>query len=116
MRRAANLDRNHADIVNALEAIGAKVQSLAPMGRGIPDLLVGYHQVNVILEVKNEGDPPSRQVLTAAEQKWHATWPGQVSVVYTPQQAQQVVIATALHWHHLEEKARERYGSSASHG
>ena len=37
MRRAANLDSNHAAVVLALRAIGATVQSLASMGGGVPE-------------------------------------------------------------------------------
>lgn len=98
MRRACNLDRNHADVVNALEAIGAKVQSLAPMGGGVPDLLVGYHEVNVLLEVKDGNAPPSARMMTKAEKEWHTTWPGQCYVAYSPQEAQEVVIEVALRW------------------
>ena len=42
MRRAARTDSNHEEIVKALRAVGATVQSLAGVGHGVPDLLVGY--------------------------------------------------------------------------
>lgn len=95
MRRAANLDSNHRDIVLALRQIGATVQSLASCGGGVPDLLVGYHGVNVTLEVKDGNKPPSARTLTQAEQDWHATWGGQVAIVYNPDQAQRLVIEAA---------------------
>lgn len=93
MRRAGNIDRNHTAIVQALHDIGAGVQSLANVGNGCPDLLVGYHDRTMVLEVKNEGDSPSHRALSAAQVNWHATWPGQVAVVYTPEEAKKVVIA-----------------------
>ena len=96
MRRAANLDGNHTHIAEALRRIGASVQSLAPMGGGVPDLLVGYHGRNCLLEVKDPEKPPSHRRLTAAEQGWHNTWGGQVAVVETEEQAQLVVIAHCM--------------------
>ena len=53
MRRAAKIDANHGDIVEALRGIGCSVLSLAPLGKGAPDLLVGYWGRNTILEVKD---------------------------------------------------------------
>ena len=93
MRRAANLDTNHKEVVLALRAIGATVQSLASMHGGVPDLLVGYHGKNVLLEVKDGNKPPSARVLTKDELDWQATWGGQVQTVGTPEEAQRVVIA-----------------------
>ena len=52
MRRAAKVDANHTAIVDALRAIGAQVESLAPLGRGCPDLLVSYAGRWFVLEVK----------------------------------------------------------------
>ncbi len=93
MRRAANLDSNHKDIVLALRAIGVTVQSLASVGSGVPDLLCGFRGVNVLLECKDGSKPESHRVLTTGEQNWHAKWAGQVCVVTTPEEAQLAVIA-----------------------
>jgi hypothetical protein len=92
MRRASNLDSNHIRICQALRAIGASVQSLASMGGGVPDLLVGYHGRNILLEVKDGEKPPSARVLTRQEDDWHVSWAGQVSIVYNEEQAQLAVI------------------------
>lgn len=93
MRRAANLDSNHREVVLALRAIGATVQSLASVGSGCPDLVVGYHGRNVLLEVKDGEKPPAHRTLTAAEADWHATWGGQLATVYSAEEAQKTVIA-----------------------
>ena len=92
MRRACKLDRNHRDIVEALELLGATVQSLAPMGSGVPDLLVGHRNLNLLLEVKDGSLPPSRRRLTDDEAEWQFLWRGQKAVVYSPEEAQMVVI------------------------
>ena len=42
MRRAARIDRNQPEIVKALRQVGAHVTSLAAVGDGVPDLLVGF--------------------------------------------------------------------------
>ena len=79
--RRAKVDRNHAAIVRALRDIGCSVQSLATVGDGCPDLLVGYHGVNHLLEVKDGSKPPSARQLTPDEGRWHTEWRGDVVVV-----------------------------------
>lgn len=96
MRRACNLDSNHVRICLALRAMGATVQSLASMGGGVPDLLVGFRGCNVLLEVKDGSKPPSARTLTKQEAGWHATWGGNVAVVETEEQAQLAVIAVSM--------------------
>jgi hypothetical protein len=64
MRRAARVDHNHAEIVRALRDVGATVESLAAIGSGCPDALVGFRGVNVLLEIKNPNVPKSDQQLT----------------------------------------------------
>ena len=43
MRKFGKTDANHADIVDALRRVGASVVSLASVGNGVPDLLVGFN-------------------------------------------------------------------------
>lgn len=74
--RSARVDKNQTEIVEALRAIGASVQSLATVGKGVPDLLVGYRGQNWLLEVKGKNG-----VLTAPQITWHAEWRGRVYVV-----------------------------------
>lgn len=96
-RRAARVDHNQADIVRALRAVGATVQSLAAIGQGCPDLLVGVvdrdtgERRNVLLEVKNPNVPKSDQVLTPAEEQWEENWEGQYTVVRTVDEALRAV-------------------------
>jgi len=67
--------------VNGLRQIGATVVSLAAVGHGCPDLLVGYHGTNFLLEVKDGARPPSARKLTSDEHKFHSSWRGTVVVV-----------------------------------
>ena len=81
MRRAAKVDANQSDIVAALRMAGATVQPLHAVGKGCPDLLVGYQRVNYLLEVKDGSKVPSAQKLTEDQVEWHELWRGQSAVV-----------------------------------
>lgn len=81
MRRAARVDRNQPEIVAALRNAGAFVQSLAAVGEGVPDLLVGIDGRTVLVEVKDGSRPPSERQLTDQQIEWHAAWPGGRCVV-----------------------------------
>jgi len=76
MRRAAKVDANQEQIVEALRAAGATVQTLAAVGKGVPDLLVGFQGKTVLLEVKDGRKPPSERRLTEDQLKWHGAWRG----------------------------------------
>ena len=89
-RYDAKRDANELPIVRRLEADGYSVQRLTPPA---PDLLVGIGRVNVLLEVKVDGER-----LTDPQETWHSNWKGQVAIVTSPEQASLVVarIAGAL--------------------
>jgi hypothetical protein len=80
MRRAAKTDRNQQEIVKAFRDIGARVQVLSAVGKGCPDILVGFRGVNVLVEIKDGDKPPSARALTSDQVKWHDAWSGQVCV------------------------------------
>lgn len=90
-RRAARVDKNQQDIVSACRDVGASVQSLASLGQGVPDLLVGFRDANFILEVKNPNVPRRDRELTEAERRWKELWRGQYHVVETPEEALRVI-------------------------
>ena len=74
VRHAAKVDANHAEIVAALRAVGAQVQSLAMIGAGCPDLLVLYRGTLVLMEVKDGSLPPSHRRLTPLEAQFFTQW------------------------------------------
>ncbi len=76
MRRAAKVDDNHVDIVETLRARGITVLSLAAVGRGCPDLLVGIHGHDLLVEVKDGSKPPSRRRLNPEQERFHNMWAG----------------------------------------
>ena len=87
MRRAARTDANQTAIVEALRKCGASVQSLAAVGKGVPDLLVGLRSRNYLLEVKDGSKPPSARKLTPDQEQWHLKWAGQVLTVTSAEDA-----------------------------
>lgn len=90
MRRAAKVDASQAEIVEALRKMGCTVQSLAKVGDGCPDLLVGYMYANILMEVK---EPAVKGKLRRSQADWHKKWQGVVGVVQTPEEAIQLVRA-----------------------
>mgnify|MGYP001610087864 CR=1 FL=1 len=90
MRRAAAVDANQEQIVAALRARGHMVLSLAPLGNGAPDVLVGCRRivakfgvmqrqsaayVLVALEIKTARNKRGDlEALTPAEQEFHRRW------------------------------------------
>ena len=74
--RAAKIDANHEQVVSALRAAGASVQSLSGVGKGVPDLLVGFQGKTLLMEVKDGRKTPSERRLTEDQVKWHGAWRG----------------------------------------
>ena len=88
MRRAAKVDANQQKIVEILRAAGATVQSLAAIGHGCPDLLVGWCGKTLLMEIKDGSKVPSAQKLTEDQIKWHGAWMGgPLAVVDGPEAA-----------------------------
>jgi len=88
MRRAAKIDSNQTQVISALRAAGATVQSLAAVGKGVPDLLVGFNGYTLLMEVKDGNKSPSQRRLTDDQVIWHGAWRGgALSVVDSPEAA-----------------------------
>lgn len=75
--RAAKVDKNQTEIVDAFRKLGFTVQHLHTVGGGVPDLLVGRGGINLLVEVKDGG----KAKLTPEQIKWHDEWRGQVAIV-----------------------------------
>jgi len=93
--RAAKIDENHQEVVRALRTAGATVHSLAAVGKGVPDLLVGYRGQTFLMEIKDGRKSPSERKLTEPQIQWHAVWRGgPLAIVENPVQALQMIGAT----------------------
>ncbi len=53
MTFAKRVDKNQKDIVEAFRKCGATVIDLSKVGKGIPDLLVGYNNKTALVEIKS---------------------------------------------------------------
>jgi len=76
MRHRGRVDGNHAELRDVLRSCGASVASLANLGGGVPDLLVGFRRRNRLVEVKLPGEEPSE-----LQQVWHREWRGEPVLV-----------------------------------
>ena len=56
------------------------VFSTHTIGKGFPDIIVGYKNVNYMFEIKDGNKVASAQKLTEDEVKFHAEWKGQISI------------------------------------
>lgn len=75
------VDANQPEIVKALRDVGCSVQHLHALGKGCPDLLVGYMGKNYLMEIKDGSKPPSKRKLTEDEVEWYESWRGSLYVV-----------------------------------
>jgi hypothetical protein len=92
MRRAAKIDANQEAVVSALRSAGATVQSLASVGKGVPDLLVGFKGQTLLMEVKDGLKAVSKQRLTEDQLTWHGNWKGgSLAVVDGPEAALRMI-------------------------
>ena len=89
--RAAKVDANQAEIVEALRAVGASVHTTHAVGDGFPDLSVGYRGMNFFIEVKDGAKPPSKRKLTDDQLKWHQEWRGAVYIANSVTEALQII-------------------------
>lgn len=98
---AKRTDANQKEIMLCLRNLGATVQSLHTLGRGCPDIIVGWRGRNYLFEIKTT---PVGWKLTPDEKKWHNEWRGQVCVVANLEGA---LAALGLNIDHYEIVERE---------
>ena len=71
------VDSTQVQIVKELRRLGMEVEHLHMVGKGCPDILVGFKGKNVLLEIKKD----EKSKLTPDQVLWHRSWKGQVAVV-----------------------------------
>ena len=92
MRRAARTDDNQHELVEALKKIGAKCYFI---GKPV-DLLVGFRGRNLLLEVKRPDKRGQVSAFTKEQRDFISTWPGEVEIVYTIQEAVSAVVGKVV--------------------
>ncbi len=87
---AKKIDLLQKEVVNALRKIGASVTILSAVGKGFPDLIVGFRKVNFLIEVKSK----KTATLTSDQVEFFKTWSGQVAVIYSAEEAINLVTSS----------------------
>jgi hypothetical protein len=70
VRRRAKIDSNQTAVVDAFRSHGCLVHSLAPMGRGCPDLLVHFRGFTWLVEVKRPKGKLTADQIGFKDQGW----------------------------------------------
>lgn len=87
---AKRTDANQKDIVAVLRHAGATVSDLSMVGKGVPDLLVGYRGVNILMEIKRDEKAPYKPT----QIEWMKAWEGAAPYrIETTEQALKVLSA-----------------------
>ena len=92
-RRAAKVDNSQAAIVSALRDVGASVAITSTVGKGFPDLVVGFRRRTYCIECKSLTGKrdPKPEPLTPDQVRWHQEWRGHVAVVATAEEAREAI-------------------------
>jgi Holliday junction resolvase len=72
MTYAKRVDVNHQEIVKKFRELGASVFDASGIGRGFPDILVGYNGNTALVEIKSG----EKKKFTEAQLKFMADWKG----------------------------------------
>lgn len=94
-RYARKIDGNQPSVVKELRAAGYSVEITSALGNGFVDLVVGRQceqcrGLNLLVELKDPAQPPSKRKLTDDETKFHAGWLGPKMVATT---AEEIIMA-----------------------
>ena len=81
MRVRGRIDDNQKEVVSQLRKLGVSVAITSMLGKGFPDLVLGYQNKNYLIELKDGSKTKSRKTLTEDEQKFFDGWLGQVDKV-----------------------------------
>lgn len=74
-------DANHKQILQLLKRIpNLSVFSTHILGKGFPDIVIGYKGINYLVEIKDGNKVKSQKKLTEAETKFHEQWKGQIMI------------------------------------
>lgn len=83
---AKKVDSNQKEIVQMLRNFGASVVDTHSVGKGCPDIFVGYKWKIYAFEIKSEGG-----FLTPAEYEWRENWKGNYYIVHNIEEALQIL-------------------------
>jgi len=74
-------DANQKQIIELVRKLpGASITSTHTIGKGFPDLVIGYKGINYLIELKDGNKPKSQKKLTPDEVEFHMKWNGQIAI------------------------------------
>lgn len=76
MRLKSRVDKNQPEILNHLKNLGIKYRALHFVGKGFPDLIVGFRGKNYLFEIKSKNGEKTKK-----EEEFFSSWDGQVKEV-----------------------------------
>lgn len=80
--RVRKTDTNQKQIMDLCRKVpGLSVATIHTVGRGLPDLIMGYKGMNFLIEIKDGKKSASRKKLTPDEEKFHKNWKGRIDIV-----------------------------------
>lgn len=79
--RAKKTDANQKQIVAELRQLGYSVMDCSTVGRGFPDLVIGYNNKNYLIEIKTKVGK-----LNDLQVQFAINWRGQIAVARTTEQ------------------------------
>lgn len=91
MRKKARVDANQKEIVQQLRKLNISVLHTHQLGKGAPDLILGYRNDNFMIELKDGTKTKSQQKLTPDELEFQNKWKGNYSVCNSLEQILNVI-------------------------
>ncbi len=92
LKYGAKKDANHNEVVNALKEAGASVIDMSHVGRGFPDLIVGFNSETLLVEIKNPKTSYGKKGLNKNQLKWREQWiGGTYCIVDSPEAALRMI-------------------------
>lgn len=84
--RAKKVDAVHQVIAQAFRSCGCSVLSIAPIGCGAPDLVVGFRGRTVLVEVKAE-----KGKLNERQREFWRDWKGRIVIARTTEDVERIM-------------------------
>lgn len=91
MRKKARVDANQKEIVTELRKLDVSVLHTHQLGKGAPDLILGYRNDNFLIELKDGSKTKSQQRLTPDEVEFQNKWQGNYAVCNSLEQVLTVI-------------------------
>lgn len=123
------VDGNQPRVVRAIRDARISVAHTHSVGKGFPDIVIGVpggltivgnydikkvmaalskiagvkviEGASLLLEIKDDAQPPSKRQLTPDEKNWHLTWQGQVAIVNNEEEALRLISGDDKHYEKL---------------